>query len=209
MGKLAAQKRAGGFSNTSKMPSKSWGTSAADCKTGGKLRTVAGSACAGCYAHKGAYLWTPTKRAHARRSAAALQSEQWRTDMIEGIGSDQYFRWFDSGDLRDLQHLQDIVTIARQTPETSHWLPTQERGILKAYKRAGGIIPDNLVVRVSRAMIDATAGTQHGENESVVLADREPQAGESLCPAYTQDAECRDCRACWDKNTTTIAYPKH
>ena len=209
MGKIAAQKRAGGFSDTSKMPSKSWGTSANDCNTGGKLRKVKGSACEDCYAHKGAYLWSTTKRAHDNRSAAALQSNAWRADMIEGIGKDKYFRWFDAGDLRDLQHLQDIVKIARETPNTSHWLPTQERGILKAYKRAGGLIPDNLVVRVSRAMRDATSGTDHGLHESVVLDNRAALPGETECIAYKQNAECRECRACWTPSVKVIAYPKH
>ena len=61
-----ARAAVGGLSQTSKMPCKSWGISAKECKTGGKLAKVEGTVCHGCYALKGAYVWPVVEKAHAQ-----------------------------------------------------------------------------------------------------------------------------------------------
>ena len=29
------------------------------------------------------------------------------------------------------------------------------------------------------------------------------------CPAYKQEGECKDCRACWDRRIKTVSYKEH
>ena len=51
----------GGLTSTSKMPSKSFGISAFECKTGSKLAQVEGSTCFNCYARKNFYVFPKVK----------------------------------------------------------------------------------------------------------------------------------------------------
>ena len=63
---------------------------------------------------------------------------------------DRYFRWPSSGDLQGENHLRNIVTLAKHTPDVKHWLSTREAEVV----RAVGQFPDNLVVRLSATKID-------------------------------------------------------
>ena len=94
-----ARAAVGGLSQTSKMPCKSWGISAKACKTGGKLAKVEGTVCHGCYALKGAYVWPVVEKAHAKR-LDAIYTAGWVDAMVTAINGDEYFRWFDSGDIQ-------------------------------------------------------------------------------------------------------------
>jgi len=83
----------GGLSNTSKMPCKSWGISAKQCKTGSKLAKIEGTICNGCYALKGAYVWPVVERAHARR-LELINTSSWSDNMVTAINNAPFFRWF-------------------------------------------------------------------------------------------------------------------
>jgi hypothetical protein len=103
-----AWKLVGGLSKPSKMPGWSIGLPAKECKTGGKLQAVPGSVCFDCYALKGCYVFKVVQDAQYRR-LHAIKSPQW----VEAMATlDQFskkpdvFRWHDSGDVQDLDHLQ-------------------------------------------------------------------------------------------------------
>ena len=38
----------------------------------------------------------------------------------------KYFRWHDSGDVQDLDHLRRIYEVCKLTPDVQHWMPTRE-----------------------------------------------------------------------------------
>ena len=120
----------GSLSKPSKMPGWSIGLPAKECKTGGKLQKVKGSVCYDCYALKGCYVFKVVQDAQYRR-LAAIQSPQWVTAMVHLINSKkpEVFRWHDSGDVQDLNHLKKIYSVCRATPEKRHWLPTREAWI--------------------------------------------------------------------------------
>ena len=101
----------GSLSKPSKMPGWSIGLPAKECKTGGKLQAVKGSVCFDCYALKGCYVFKVVQDAQYRR-LAALKSPDWVQAMAHLINSKKpdVFRWHDSGDVQDLDHLQKIVT---------------------------------------------------------------------------------------------------
>ena len=115
---------------------------------------------------------------------------------------DVYLRWFDSGDLQGANHLRNIVTVAKSTPQVCHWLPTRELPTVKAVLRQIGVFPKNLTVRVSAAMVDGKP-PKGFENTSSVVTEGE------TCPSRDQGGVCGDCRDCWDRTISNVAYGKH
>jgi hypothetical protein len=127
MNTTEALKLVGGLSKPSKMPGWAYGIPAAECKTGAKLKLVPGSTCEGCYADKGCYVFPVVQAAQYRR-LAAIKNPLWVEAMATLINSkkSKYFRWHDSGDVQDVDHLLKIFEVCKLTPETRHWLPTRE-----------------------------------------------------------------------------------
>ena len=198
-----AREIVGGLSKTSKMPCKSWGISAKACKVGSKLAKIEGSVCHGCYALKGAYVWPTVESAHKRR-LEAISNSNWVDAMVTAINGDEYFRWFDSGDIQSDEHLKDIVRVAKQTPKTKHWLPTKEYLIVARFLRRYEF-PKNLVVRVSSPHIDQEPLKQYKYTSTVHVT--KPFGRE--CIAYKQNNECQECRACWNPRIKNISYKYH
>ena len=195
-----ALKIVGGLSKPSKMPGWAYGLPADECKTGGKLKLIPNSVCSGCYADKGCYVFPVVQAAQYRR-LAAIRSPLWTGAMALLINSkkSKYFRWHDSGDVQDEEHLLKIFAVAKLTPGTSHWLPTREAWTQK-YLSA---VPDNLTLRFSIPMIDQPASGNWANTSTVVSGQGR------TCPAPDQSNECKDCRACWDPSVKNIAYGKH
>jgi hypothetical protein len=110
----------GGLSKPSKMPGWSIGIPAKECKTGGKLQQVKGSVCYDCYALKGCYVFKVVQEAQYRR-LKAISSPQWVEAMATLINSKKpdVFRWHDSGDVQDLNHLKKIYEVCQLTPSKS------------------------------------------------------------------------------------------
>ena len=189
----------GGLSRPSKMPGGSYGLPAAECKTGSKLQKVEGSTCSNCYALKGCYVFKIVQDAQYRR-LKSIKHAGWVAAMVHLINSkkSKYFRWHDSGDVQDLDHLNKIFKVCELTPGIQHWLPTREAWIQDHVARA----PRNLVIRFSMPMIDqAPAGAW--PNTSTVVTKG------SNCPSSKQGNKCLDCRACWDPKVKNIAYGEH
>lgn len=212
------------------MPGFSYGISAKNCITGGKLRGVRGSVCSGCYAMTDWYhTWRPLLEGHRRRWNG-LRHPQWVAAMVRMIESacrppHDWFRWHDSGDLQGVWHLENIVAVCRQTPAVRHWLPTREYFFVAAFLRGGGQIPDNLTIRLSAHMIDAEpviptelspwlAGLPVSTVSSVSTITSGVQIvegkGSVECRAVeARDNKCGPCRACWDQRVRSVNYPQH
>jgi len=195
-----ALKIVAGLSKPYKMPGCAYGLPAAECKTGGKLKLIPNSVCSGCYADKGCYVFPVVQAAQYRR-LAAIRSPLWVGAMALLINSkkSKYFRWHDSGDVQDEEHLLKIFAVAKLTPGTRHWLPTREAWTSK-YLSA---VPDNLTLRFSIPMIDQPASGNWANTSTVVSGQGR------TCPAPDQSNECKDCRACWDPSVKNVAYGKH
>jgi hypothetical protein len=110
-----------------------------------------------------------------------------------------YFRWHDSGDLQSKEHMYMICEIANRTPTIEHYLPTKEKAHIDSRK------PDNLLVRVSAAIVDEPHD-YYGVPTSVVYTATPPR-GYFVCPATTNNHQCGNCRKCWDI-TVDVAYKK-
>ena len=189
----------GGLSKPSKMPGWSIGIPAKECKTGAKLRLIPNSVCEGCYALKGCYVFKVVQEAQYKR-LEAIQHPDWVLAMATLINSKKpdVFRWHDSGDVQDVQHLEKIFEVCRLTPEKRHWMPTREAWIKDHMEAA----PANLVVRFSSPMVDQGPVKSWANTSTVSTKSR-------TCPAPDNNNECGSCRACWDPLVKNIEYGKH
>ena len=190
----------GSLSKPSKMPGWSIGLPAKECKTGGKLQKVPGSVCYDCYALKGCYVFKVVQDAQYRR-LAAIKRPEWVDAMAHLINSKKpdVFRWHDSGDVQDLDHLMKIYEVCELTPSKRHWMPTREAWTKNYLEQC----PKNLVIRFSMPMIDQEAAGSWPNTSTVVSGDGR------TCPAPDQNNECGSCRACWDPKVKNVAYGKH
>ena len=209
---------AGTLGFPAKMPGTAYGISAKACITGAKLAKVEGSVCHGCYALKGNYLYPSIGISHETR-LAGLSNPLWTAAMVtllnhahergrgrKGPIASGWHRWHDSGDLQSVEHLTKICAVAAMTPKIRHWLPTRELGIVKAYQAKGGIVPSNLVIRVSATMVDGDATQVWPTTSGVHNAKR---AKGRTCPAPAQEGKCGDCRACWNPKVKHVSYHLH
>ena len=189
----------GGLSKPSKMPGWSIGIPAKECKTGKKLRQIKNSVCEGCYALKGCYVFKVVQEAQYKR-LEAINHPDWVLAMATLINSKKpdVFRWHDSGDVQDVQHLEKIFEVCRLTPSKRHWMPTREAWIKDHMEAA----PANLVVRFSSPMVDQGPVKSWANTSTVSTKSR-------TCPAPDNNNECGSCRACWDPLVKNIEYGKH
>ena len=209
-------KEAKQFGNISKgntkMPGTTFAIDAFACRVGSKLAKIEGTPCFSCYARKLQKLRPSVDQGWKANLAKWQQANkskwvQAMTFQINRYNVDGYHRWFDSGDLQSLEMLRNIIDVALLTPHIKHWLPTQERGIVEAYRKQYGQEPDNLVIRVSASKVDAKTMPRFA-NTSMVFTKHGKALGKE-CKARTRGNQCGDCRACWSKDVEVIAYPKH
>jgi hypothetical protein len=200
--KKEAIKITGGLSKPSKMPGPAHNLPANRCITGAKLVKVPGSVCAGCYALKGRYRFKNVQDALNRR-LKALEDPRWVEAMVTLVTGHAHFRWHDSGDIQSLEHLKNIFEVCKQTPGTSHWLPTREARFLKDIQPE--VVPKNLKIVLSDHMVDQEKPASWWAFTSGVTTD----AAQITCPAPKQNNECKSCRACWDTSVKRVVYGKH
>jgi len=219
----AANDVAGSIGYPSKMPGTSYGISAESCKTGSKLAEIEGSVCFKCYALGGNYQYPSVKVAHAKRESG-IENPAWENAMVtlitvthkRGVNrkgekiARGWHRWHDSGDIQSVNHLAKICAIAKRTPQIKHWLPTRELAMVKAFIAEGGIVPRNLVIRVSATMVDGNPTQAWGTTSTVHSHPLIAKAiGARICPAPKQDNACGDCRACWNPKVKNVSYHVH
>ena len=220
-----ALKIVGGLSKPSKMPGWAYGLPAKECKTGSKLRLIPDSVCYNCYALKGCYVFKVVQDAQYRR-LEATKSPLWTGAMALLINSkkSKEFRWHDSGDVQDEEHLLKIFAVCKLTPDVKHWMPTREAWTKHFLPEC----PDNLVIRFSMPMVDQAAAGGWDNTSTVTSAHssdncaafRTDKAGithsleefETMTKETKKDLDlghCGTCRQCWNKDVKNIAYGKH
>ena len=196
----------GSLSKPSKMPGHAYGLPAKECKTGSKLAKVEGSTCSSCYALKGCYVFEVVQAAQYKR-LKSIKHPRWVEAMASQINAkrNKFFRWHDSGDVQDVEHLSKIFAVCRMTPDTSHWMPTREAWVKKYLYPTRS----NPLIRFSATMVDQDAPASWPNTSTVVT-----KSAAATCPAPKQldkdgKPHCKDCRACWDKSVKNVAYAAH
>jgi|TARA_R110000744_G_scaffold77925_2_gene153763 hypothetical protein len=206
------------LTRNSKLPCNSFGIPASYCKTGSKLAKVKGSICEKCYGKKGNYLYPSYQELGIERKKFADDIEKFIERMVFLIEceSNNYFRWFDNGDLQSYEQLKAILVIAKKLPSVTFWLTTKEYELIKRLIKDNIEIPKNLIIRVSHPMIDK----QFNENSFFikqglnVSSAYKKEKFESIknnqysfsCPSTKQGNKCLTCRACWDSEIKNIIY---
>jgi hypothetical protein len=196
------------LSKPGKMPCQSWSLQAIDTCPGSK-----GSdgelvdACKGCYATDGNYRF-PNVIAPRLHNQEDWKRPAWVADMVAAIHKKPYFRWFDSGDMYTVRLANKIQAVMEQTPDTKHWLPTRMHKFAKFENVLANMehLP-NVVVRKSSDSVNGQ--TIKGKTTSTIIPSSSAPTTATLCQAYNNDGKCGDCRACWDKSVSVIAYPAH
>jgi hypothetical protein len=212
MNKAQAHQIHGGLTQTTKMPCQSYSLPTIACVTGFKMREIAGSICASCYADKGNYRKYANNIEPAQHARlVSIDDPLWVDAMVVSIGTDAYFRWHDSGDIQSIEHLEKIAEVARRTPHCMHWLPTREYGIVSAFT-AQYDIPDNLIIRLSAMFTDkpviVPASLRNVAGVAVSNVHSTKPIG-TACNAPKQNGECRECRACWNRKVAAVSYSIH
>ena len=205
------EKKIGTLSNPSKMPSYAWGIPIQYCKTGSILAEQEGTICNKCYAGKGCYVFPVVKAMYEKRYQA-IELPEWVDYMSELITQkyknkkeeDRYHRWFDSGDVQSYSHLMKIFEVCENTPHIKHWIATREYSLVDKVDEKD--VPKNLCLRVSAIKVDG-AIPKFWKWTSGVHKDKRHKGRE--CPAYKQDGQCKDCRACWDRKVKQVSYKEH
>lgn len=198
------------ISVTSKLDGiRSWSLQALDtCPGSIESPGVLVDACKGCYATTGNYRFANVK-APREFNRTDWERFDWCDDMVAELTNDEYFRWFDSGDMYSLALAEKICEVMRRTPWVKHWLPTRMHKFPKfqlVLREMSQL--DNVMVRPSSdSIIGEFISGLHG---SVIVPDSRvnPDMVE-LCRAYENDGKCSGCRACYDKSIPVIAYPAH
>jgi hypothetical protein len=139
----------------------------------------------------------------------------WADDMVTALSKEEYFRWFDSGDIYTAALAQKIYEVCRRTPHVKHWIPTKSYQIPKIRYWLDRIksLP-NVMVRFSSPSTHGFAGPEHGstvtqEVSDVLAPEIKDSRSTAFCEAYKNNGKCMDCRACWDKSLSLIIYPLH
>jgi hypothetical protein len=196
------------LSKTSKLDGiLSWSLQAIDTCPGssdGKGGLV--DACKGCYATTGNYRF-PNVKAPRAFNREDWKRVDWVYDMAQALDSSRYFRWFDSGDMYDINLAEKILAVMESTPHCKHWLPTRMHKFskFKTVIEAMQKLP-NVSVRLSSDSV--TGELIEGLNTSTIFSDQLP-SGATECKAYQHEGKCNGCRACYDKSVPVIAYKAH
>jgi hypothetical protein len=215
---------AGTLSTPEKMPAYGYGLPAQACKRGAILRKNFTSPCHKCYAFRGHYQYDNVKAAQQKRLASIIDP-RWEDAMVTLIGRAcsfvPHFRWHDSGDVQDNEHIRKIVNIAERLEWVKFWLPTQEHAMVRRVMRRYSI-PRNLVIRAScstKAPIGAWRRPVEFENTSSVVGRSYKPMWQDLvesnnkdvyyCPSPLQMNKCQQCRACWNPTVKHVVYLEH
>jgi len=222
----------GGLSNPSKMPCYSIGLPTHACRLGNVFSKMEGTVCRSCYCKKGRYVFDNVKQSQERRLKAL--SDPWdkllwvdaMVTLIEHY-SPEYFRFHDSGDIQNMEHLEMIDKLVQELPDTEFWLPTMERNIINQfYPKQARVVPENLNIRISTPMLNYAPGARRGDvvsedpvypewlrypgiTTSSVYEDVSKVPAGIVCQAALHHTSCGDCRKCWAREIQHIVYPKH
>lgn len=199
------------LSKTSKLGCLSWSLQAFETCPGSIDKGEVVDACKFCYARRGMYHMPDVKRVRAENKED-WQSVDWVDRMVQSLAKQTHFRWFDSGDMYSITLAERILEIMKRTPHVKHWLPTRMHKFEKFKSVLFDMMQlDNVCVRLSGDSVSGDILDVNVPNSTITpwasFHHGNPEVFE--CGAYQRAGKCGDCRACWDKEVKTIAYPYH
>ena len=196
------------------MPCHGYSLPADTCRRGSLLRQISGSVCADCYALKNRYLFNNVQAAmYKRLDAVVSDTTEWQvliTELISRKEHSGYFRWHDSGDIQNVEHLNALNNIALSLPAIKFWLPTRETELVDQWlDGANGAVANNLAIRISANMISQKPSSPTHRADTITTSSVGFDASSFHCPALKQGNQCGSCRACWSRDVPTVNYKPH
>jgi len=198
------------FSVTTKMPCFTWSLVAQ------KHCVVQ---CPYCYARKGSYVRYKNVNKFREANDVDWRTIDWESRMIAGMSGQPYFRWFDSGDIYNVELAEKIYSVCKATPDTKHWIATKAyvRPEIAVWLKKLNTLP-NVCCRYSVLKLDefhsmrdiphAVVSAQKSINSNMIA-----NLGIHLCGATWEHdrtkGQCGECRACWNKNVPIVSYKLH
>lgn len=207
------------LSNTSKLGTKSWSLQALNKCPASKTPTgELVDACKGCYATFGQYNYTNVK-ASREFNDWAWKQDNFVDEFVKALEGVSHFRWFDSGDMYNHALAVKMWHIMERTPNTRHWLPTRMHKFKKFYSVMNAMNElDNVCIRLSSdsimgELVDVPITLNIDTTSTIIpesFIDSHCKVDKLFkCLAPEQEGKCLDCRACYDKSISTIAYTGH
>lgn len=208
----------------SKIHGSTFSTDPRRCNVGSKLVNVVGSTCSGCYALKLSKVYPSAQKSWSdnldlfRNAVENDQVIEWceaiakqisnisNNKAKKGITGANMHRWFTAGDLDSIDMLRAFCKVAEMLPHIKFWLPTREKALVSRFKSSLNVVPSNMVIRLSAAMVDGAP--LQADNSSTVHKKGTTPAGFN-CPAQLQQGNCGDCSSCWNTEVKNISYELH
>ena len=231
--KTISGERKNPFSRTSKMPWLSFNLPASKCKTGSTLDNDPESPCyhETCYAKNRRYTM-PSVQEACEQNYENLEIKGWKeafvialvdakNKVIKNKKKTNFFRWFDSGDIQNEEHLENMVYVAEEIPNIRFWLSTHEFDIVNKYVKSGKTIPKNLKIRVSDKHLEQERNEYQDEIDvlnklpnvlcQIGTAGVSKDTSKITCVSSQQDNKCfgdkKECADCWlDSNNNRQVY---
>lgn len=209
----------------SKIHGSTFSTDPKRCNVGQQLVKIKGSTCESCYALKLAKVYPSAAKSWADNldlfrnavntdtvpewcEAIALQINAISKNKLKREQSGaMYHRWFTAGDLDSMEMLTAFIKVANLLPHIKFWLPTREKALVARFKNALGVIPSNMIIRLSSAMVDGQP-VNMTDNTSTTHGKGKEHFG-FACPAQRQGGSCGDCSQCWNKKVKNVSYAIH
>lgn len=121
----------------------------------------------------------------------------------------RFFRYHVSGDIPNIEYLNNMVNLAHELPNTTFLAFTKQYPIINAYINGGAVLPDNLKI------IFSNWGAWQCENPhnlpvcEIILKGNAPDDNWKICGGNCTECACRGV-GCWElKHGETIAIYEH
>lgn len=120
-----------------------------------------------------------------------------------------FCRWFENGDLFSVENLETFSKIALENENITFLLMTKKTEFVNAFIDAGGVIPNNLIIRLSDDAIDGIKSLNpHNLPTTDIIKPGSPiPAGCIRCPGVKTG--CAACRACFNAKIKRILFDLH
>lgn len=199
-------KRKSILSQTSKMPCPSFSVPLTTCQDSCVLGQTKR-----CYATTNIREYYKPRKEKLQRNLELLNSDSFVSVMTFELKNltISHFRFFDTGDISDIGHLEKIVNLCNNLPNIKFWLPTHRDDIVFKYLDSN-VKPDNLIIRISMIYPDIVVPQgyidilkKYDLSYSVISTDNK----NVNCHASMDGTNCGLCRNCWSNKN--IVYKAH
>ena len=165
---------------------------------------------------------SPSRKAKKARNFKLANSKDFvkiLTSQIK-LTKQRIFRWFDSGDFFSLEFFKKVMQVCKNfidkdgKSSVNFWCPTSRDDLLNQYLAEGGVIPDNVTLRLSAP----TPNTPFHEGiiefyskwKNITFSETTTDPNLATCHAsLVEGSSCGDCEDCFSTTHKKTVYAIH